>query len=71
MREPEAEAGRLDGFCQFVYGLTLRELQRPQEACSAFKLAATMCPCFWAAWTELAAALPDHKSLDELDAVDE
>ena len=65
--QPEAEAGRLDGFCQYIYGLTLRELQRPQEACTAFKQAASMCPCFWAAWTELAASLPDLEALAALE----
>ena len=65
--QPEAEAGRLDGFCQYVYGLTLRELQRSQEACAAFRLAASLCPCFWAAWTELAASLPDLEALAGLE----
>ena len=65
--QPEAEARRLDGFCQYVYGLTLRELKRPQEACAAFKLAASLCPCFWAAWTELAASLPDMEALAALE----
>ena len=63
----EAEAGRLDGYGQYVYGLTLRELQRPEEARAAFQAACALCPCFWGAWTELAASLPDHKSLDELE----
>jgi len=65
--QPEAEAGQLDGYGQYVFGLTLRELQRPQEACTAFRLAATLCPCFWAAWTELAASLPDLEAVAALE----
>ena len=54
----ESEAGRLDGFGHYVHGLTLREMQRPDEAREAFRRAAVACPCFWSAWTELAACLP-------------
>ena len=63
----EAKANRLDGFGHYVYGLTLRELQRPQEASSAFLRAACLCPCFWSAWTELAASLPDLDALNALE----
>ena len=65
--QAEAAAGRLDGYGQYVYGLTLRELQRPSEAAAAFKQAATLCPCFWSAWTELAAALPDQEAIAALE----
>ena len=68
--QPEAEGGRLDGYGQYVYGLTLRELQRPEDACAAFRLAASACPCFWAAWTELAASLPDLAALEKLELPD-
>ena len=64
--QPEAEAGRLDGFGHYVYGLTMRELQRPQDASAAFRQAACLCPCFWSAWTELAASLPDLDALATL-----
>ena len=70
--QPEAMASppRLDGFGQYVYGLTLRELQRPTEACAAFRKAATLCPCLWSAWTELAASLPDVNALGTLELPD-
>ena len=65
--QPEADAGRLDGFGQYAYGLTLRELQRPQESSAAFLQAACLCPCFWSAWTELAASLTDLDALNALE----
>ena len=65
--QAEDAAGRLDGFGQYVYGLTLRELQRRTDAAAAFKQAAILCPCFWSAWLELAAALPDADAVNSLD----
>ena len=65
--QAEAQAGRLDGYGQYVYGLVLRELQRSGEACAAFKAACALCPCFWSAWTEMAAALPNLAELEGLE----
>ena len=65
--QAEDAAGRLDGFGQYVYGLTLRELQRRTDAAAAFRQAAILCPCFWSAWLELAAALPDADAVNSLD----
>ena len=63
----EAAMGRLDGYGQYVYGLTLRELQRPQEASAAFRSAASLCPCFWSAWTGLAESLTDPDAISALE----
>ena len=45
----------------------LRELQRRTDAAAAFRQAAILCPCFWSAWLELAAALPDADAVNSLD----
>lgn len=63
----EKKEGRLDGFGHYVYGLTLRELHRQQDAAAEFKQAALMCPCFWSAWTELAASLPDPETIATME----
>lgn len=63
----EAVAGRLDGFGHYVYGLALRELQRPAEASTEFKRAVVLCPCVWSMWTELAASLADPDAIASLE----
>ena len=65
--QKEGAAGRLDAFGQYVYGLALRELQRTRDAAAAFREAANLCPCFWSAWLELAATLPNVDAVDSLD----
>ena len=50
----EAAAQRLDGYGLYVFALTLRELQRTEEALAALKQAVRLTPCLWAAWCEIA-----------------
>ena len=63
----EAQAGRLDGFGHYVYGLCMRELQRPSQALEQFTLSAARCPCFWSAWTELASCLSGPEAISTLE----
>jgi len=55
----EAAAGRLDGYGTYVYALTLRELERAEEALAALKRSVQLTPCLWAAWCEIASLRAD------------
>ena len=55
----EAAAGRLDGYGLYVFALTLRELQRTDEAVAALKQSVGLAPCLWAAWCEIASLPPE------------
>jgi len=68
--QAEADAGRLDSFGLYVRGLVLRELQRPQQATQALLQAVRAFPCFWSAWTEIAALNPREAAADELELPD-
>ena len=63
----DSQAGRLDGFGHYVYGLCMRELQRPSQALEQFTLSAARCPCFWSAWTELASCLSGPEAISTLE----
>lgn len=49
----ESTAGKLDGYGLYVFALTLRELQRIEEAIKVLKQAVSLAPCLWAAWCEI------------------
>ena len=52
--KPASDAGKLDAYGHYVYGLVLRELQRPAEATTALACSVRAAPCLWCSWIELA-----------------
>lgn len=47
------QSGKLDEMSTYLYGLTLLEAERNQEAVESFLAALNLNPCFWPAWQEI------------------
>lgn len=59
-------AGKLDGFCLYLFGVTLKKLQLTKEATEVLVESTHKQPMHWGTWLELAALITDREKLENL-----
>ena len=60
------EAGKLDGYCQYLLGLICRGLEKQGEAKSMYLRAVQSTPCNWSAWVDLASLCSCVEDVDAM-----
>ncbi|XP_034946511.1 cell division cycle protein 23 homolog isoform X2 [Chelonus insularis] len=58
--------GNLDGFCLYLYGVTLKKLLLTREAIEVLVESTHKYPMHWGTWLELAPLINDREQLDSL-----
>lgn len=59
-------ANKLDGFCLYLFGVTLKKLQLTREAMDVLVDATHKQPMHWGSWLELASLITDREKLENL-----
>lgn len=64
--EPLYAASQLDGFCLFLYGIVLKELDQKEKALQVLASSTVEYPCNWSAWKALAGLVENSDMQDNL-----